>query len=173
MAEQYGSQPTPSENSKSATYPEYTPQCTDESLFVSFISAESPDGVQTINNITGEPFGELNLGGSELYQRRVGTKSEHIGECGFDNNATNRMEGRVDETGQRNKRLRSSPPEVAKKAKKIKINPQDDSQNEGQSGFNHLSEFLSNIQHLNDGNLSFELDVSYSAFKLKLDYSFN
>ena len=70
------------------------------------------------------------------------------------------------------KRVRGSSSEINKKAKKGKVDNQNDKKDEGQGGFDNLSDFLANIQQLNDGNLSFELDVSYSSFKLKLNYNF-
>ena len=173
MAEDFGSQPSPIKDPESSTYTQYTPECVNQSLFPSFISPESPEGTnQAINIFTGQPFGELDLSGSELFKRRVFTKPNIVGECGQHDESTSRLENGTDQANQRNKRVRTSPPEAHKKTKKIKVDSKDDQENEGQSGFSLLSEFLNNIQQLNDGNLSFELDVSYSAFKLKLNYSF-
>ena len=171
--EQYGSQPSASEIIEDATYSEYTPECCDQSQFISFVSPESPDGVNQItNNITGEPLGELQLGGSDLFKRRQSSKSDVVGECQRDSERIKGLEGGTSQPTISRKRIRASAPEDSAKGKKIKIHLKDDKTDEGQNGFAHLNEFLSQIQHLNDGNLNFELDVSYEHFKLKVDYSF-
>ena len=76
------------------------------------------------------------------------------------------------ETNKCGKRVRESLSENNKKSKKVKVDNKDDSTHERQGGFDHLDQFLANIQQLNDGNLSFELDISFSHFKLKLNYNF-
>ena len=61
---------------------------------------------------------------------------------------------------------------IDNKSKKVKRDIKDDKEIEGQGGFDHLNEFFANIQQLNDGNLSFDLDVSREHFKLRLSYNF-
>ena len=172
-SQQYGSQPSASEIVESSTYQEYSPQCGDQPQFISFVSPESPDGtIEVTNNITGEPLGELQLGGSSLYQRRQHAKPVAVKECVRDIECNSGLEGGIETPAVNRKRIRSGPSEDSKKSKKVKVYPKDDKADEGQSGFARLNEFLSNIQYLNDGTLNFELDVSYDSFKLKVEYSF-
>ena len=169
----YGSQPTPPEDFKSSTSQEYSAEHCDESQLISFVSPESPDVVfENTNNITGEPLGELQLSRSGLYKRRKFAKSNNSSELQSNEQLHDRVERGPSTTIVSGKRVRSSACEVDKKSKKIKVDNKDDTTNEGSNGFAHINEFLSQIQHLNDGNLNFELDVSFDSFKLKVDYSF-
>ena len=172
-SQQYGSQPSAIEVVEDQTPTEYSPQRSDEPQFVSFVSPESPDGVGEItSNITGEPIGNLQLGGSALYKRRIDAKPTIDSKCFGNNECDFGLEGRTEAPVSSRKRVRGGPHEDIKKGKKIKVHSENDQTNEGQSGFAHLNEFLSNIQYLNDGTLNFELDVSYDHFKLKVEYSF-
>ena len=169
----YGSQPTPVTESEGATPKEYPVEYCDEPQFVSFVSPESPDGIlQISNNITGEPLGNLELERSGLYKRRKHSKSNYSTEPTPHDQPSIGMEAGITKTSNGGKRIRSGTCEASQKSKKIKINPENDKTDEGSNGFSHLTEFLSNIQYLNDGTLNFELDVSYEHFKLKVEYSF-
>ena len=169
----YGSQPSADEFTQDPTFAKHSPQCCDEPQFVSFISPESPDGTSTVtNNITGEPLGELQLGRSQLFERRKSSKPTAFGEIVGNNEFATGLETGIENSASSRKRVRISPPEDSKKSKKNKVDLKDDQKDEGSCGFAHLNEFLSQIQHLNDGNLNFELDVSYEHFKLKVQYSF-
>ena len=174
MKYQYGIIITPAEDTENSTCPEYNAECVDDAQFVSFISPESPDGSNTIvyNNITNQPIGPLQIHQSQLHQRRVDLKPINSGECRSIGELSGGLVDGADKPDKCNKRIRGGSTKVIEKVKKIKIDDKNDSENERQGGFDHLESFLSNIQQLNDSNLSIELDVSYSAFKLKLNYNF-
>ena len=172
--ESYGSIITPPESFEGATCSEYNVKCDNESQFVPIISSESPNAAEEVlfNNITNEPFGVLEHERSNLYQRRIHSKSNNFAKCGSSDGVIEGMERRVDGSGSGVKRVRNGTPKTSEKSKKVKVDSEMDSKNEGQNGFAHLNEFLSNIQYLNDGTLNFDLDVGYDHFKLKVEYSF-
>ena len=121
-----------------------------------------------LSNISNQPLPCLQLTRSDLYRRREAAKRDNSGNDGKDRKCVVGVENRPTNESRSGKRIQTSIPKVKKEGKKVKHHHQDDKETEEQGGFEHLNHFLSNIQQLNDGNLSFDLDGSYYHFKLKL-----
>ena len=97
MEQSYVSIITPNENVESSTCEEHYAECPDQSQFISFISPESPDGVNYIvyDNITNQPLGKLELNRSELFKRRINSKSDNSGEYGQYGKSSGQLENGV------------------------------------------------------------------------------